>query len=206
MSTDCDAYEPYDPGVADPPNALPRAEALHVFKRCMETKGARIEMLERLLKANGVDLGADDAAIQGLNDWFFASVEADPEQPGRLLPGWYSVAHDVALFLGEVMIGRHPNLHWEFFTWGKANVAFQRHVIMGFSTEDPKFHTNMNIDRMVATYAHQIIEARGSIPSHGTVDVRGAKVDVDAVAARHRTRELDMEAFWHWLQTSAQRA
>jgi hypothetical protein len=43
------------------------------------------------------------------------------------------------------MIDHHANLHWEFFTWGKANVAFQRHVIMGFSTEDPKFpHEHRN--------------------------------------------------------------
>lgn len=206
MSIDWDSYEPYDPGSDDTPNALPRAEARQAFKRCMETMPARIEMLRRLLKANGVELGTGGAAIQDLNDWFLASVEADPGQAGRLRLEWYSIVHDVALFLGGVMIERHPNLHWEFFTWGKTNVAFQRHVIMGFSTEDPKFHTNINIDRMVATYAHQIIEARGSIPSHGTVEVRGTKIDVDAVAARHRSRELDTEAFCHWLRTAAERA
>jgi hypothetical protein len=172
----------------------------------METKSARLEILSRLVKANGVELTNADSSVQDLNDWFFANVEADPEQPGRLLPIWYSVCHDVALFLGELMIERHPNLHWEFFTWGKTNVAFQRHVIMGMSTEDPKFHTNIDIDRMVATYAHQIIESRGSIPSYGTVEVRGATIDVDAIAADHRGRELDTEAFWHWLRMAAERA
>lgn len=206
MSIDWDGYELYDTGAAEPPRSLPRVEARQVFKRCMDTKGARIELLGRLLKANGVELGTDVAAIQDLNDWFFARVEADPEQPGRLRPEWYSVARDVALFLGEVMIERHPNLRWEFFTWGKTNVSFQRHVIMGFSTEDRKFHTNIDIDDMVAAYAHQIIEARGSIPSYGAVEVRGTKIDVDAAAARHRGREIDTEAFWHWLQMAAQRA
>ncbi|NTW40491.1 MAG: hypothetical protein HGA44_11500 [Cellulomonadaceae bacterium] len=206
MSIEWDGYEACDPGAADPPRALPRAEARQVFKRCMETKAARIEMLGRLVKANGVELGTDDAAIQDLNDWFYASVEADPEQPGRLAPDWYSVTRDVALFLGEVMIGRHPNLHWEFFTWGKTNVAFQRHVIMGLSTEDPKFHTNIDIDRMVAGYAHQIIEARGSVPTYGALEVRGVAIDVDAVAASHRSREIDTEAFWHWLRRAAERA
>ena len=128
---------------------------------------------------------------RGLNDWFVARVEADPQQPGRLTPIWYSVVHDVALFLGEVMIERHPHLYWEFFTWGRKHVAFQRHVIMGFSTEDPKFHTNIDIDRWVAQYAHGIIEARGSIPTYDIVDVRGVKIDVDAVAADHRWREID---------------
>ena len=206
VTIEWDGYEPYEPGVAGPPNTLPRAEARQAFKRCMETKPARLEMLSRLLKANSGELGNSDAAVQDLNDWFFAHVEADAEQPGQLLPDWYSVAHDVALFLGDVMIERHPNLRWEFFTWGKANVAFQRPVIMGFSTEDPKFHTNINIDRMVATYAHQIIESRGSVPSYGSVDVRGTAVDVDAAAARHRGREIETDAFWHWLQMAAQRA
>ena len=143
------------------------------------------------LKANGVEPGNSDSAVQDLNDWFFAHVGADPEQPGWLLPDWYSVVHDVALFLGDLMIERHPNLRWEFFAWGKTNVSFQRHVIMGFSTEDPKFRTNINIDPVVATYAHEIIEHGGSIPSYGTVVVRGTPIDVDAAAERHRRRELE---------------
>lgn len=51
------------------------------------------------------------------------------------------------------MIERHPNPRWELFTWGRANVAFQRHVVVGLGTEDPKFITNIDIGRMVAMYA-----------------------------------------------------
>lgn len=104
------------------------------------------------------------------------------------------------------MIERNPNLRWEFFTWGKSNVAFQRHVIMGLGTEDPKFHTNIDIDQMVTAYAHRIIAGRGSVPSYGTVEVRGTTVDIDAAAARHRDREVETDAFWRWLQRVAQRA
>lgn len=206
MSIDWDAYEPYDPGVSYPPRTLPRAEARRVFKQCMESKPTRLEMLSRLLNANGIQLSSADSSIQDLNEWFVANVKADPEQPGRLLTIWYSVCHDVALFLGDVMIERHPNLRWEFFTWGKTNVAFQRHVIMGFSTEDSKFHTNIDVDRSVSTYAHQIVESRGSVPTYGTVVVRGTEIDLDAVAARHRGDEIETDAFWRWLQTAAQRA
>lgn len=206
MTTDWCEYELYDAGVSTPLRATPRAEARRAFGRFMETKSGRVEMLRRLVKANGVELGADDAAIQDLNDWFYANVEADPEQPGRLLPAWCSVVHDVAVFLGEVMIGRHPNLHWEFFTWGKINVAFQRPVIMGLGSEDPKHHTNIDIERLVSTYAHRIVESKGSIPTYGTINVRGARVDVDAAASEHRRREIETDAFWRWLQMAAQRA
>jgi hypothetical protein len=40
------------------------------------------------------------------------------------MPEWYSVVHDVALFLGDLMIARCPELRWEFFTGGKKNVAY----------------------------------------------------------------------------------
>lgn len=206
MSIDWDDYEVYEPGVAGPLRALPRAEARAAFARCMETKAARIEELRRLLRANGVELGREDLAIQALNHWFTASVQADPDQEGWLLPSWYSIVHDIAVFLGEVMIERHPNLHWELFIWGKSNVAFHRHVIMGFGTEDPKLHTNIDIERFVAAYAHRIIESRGSIPAYGTVTVRGTQIDVDAISAQHRADEIESDAFTRWLQTAAQRA
>lgn len=206
MSIDWDGYEIYDPGVTGPLNTLPRAEARQAYTRLMQARPARIEMLRRLLKANGVELGASDAAIQDLNDWFYANVQADPERPGRLLPDWYSVVNDIALFLGDMMIERHPNLRWEFFTWGAKNVAFQRHVIMGFGTEDPKFKTNIDIDRMVATYGHRIVASRGSLSTYGTVTVRGAQIDVDAAAVQHRGREVETDAFWQWILGASRRA
>ncbi len=206
MNINWNGYEIYDPGVSALRGTLPRTEARQAYERLMQAKPARIEMLRRLLGANGVELDSSDAAIQDLNDWFYANVEPDPDNPGRLLPDWYSVANDIALFLGDVMIQRHPNLHWEFFTWGKKNVAYQRHVIMGFSTEDPKFKTNIDIGRSVATYGHRIVGLRGSVPTYGTVTVRGAQLDIDAIAAQHRDREIETDAFWRWLQNAAHRA
>jgi hypothetical protein len=206
MSIDWDGYKAYDPGVFGQLNALPRAEARQAYTRLMQARPARIDMLRRLVKANGIELGSSDAAIQDLNDWFYANIEPDPNQPGRLLPEWYSVVNDVALFLGDVMIERHPKLHWEFFTWGAKNVAYQRHVIMGFGTEDPKFKTNIDIHRMVVTYGHRIVASRGSVSSYGRVTVRGAEIDIDAAAAQHRGREIETDAFWRWLQNAASRA
>lgn len=151
-----DNYEPFRPGVWGSLNELPRRDARAAFKKLMNEKAARIEALRRLLKANGLDLSHDDASIQALNDWFGERVERDPQEPRRLRPLWYAVVNDIALFLGDVMISRYPGLRWEFFTWGKKNVSYQRHVIMGFSrVPNPKY--NVDIDALVATYGHRIV-------------------------------------------------
>ncbi len=84
MSIDWDGYEVYDPGVTGPLNMLPRAEARQAFTRLMPAKPARIDMLRRLLEADGVELGASDAVIQDLNDWFYANVQADPASCCRI--------------------------------------------------------------------------------------------------------------------------
>ena len=150
--------------------------------------------------------GTTDVAVQDLNDWFRTHVQEDPHKPGRLLPDWYSVVNDIGLFLGDQMIARCPRLRWEFFTWGKKNVSYQRHVIMGFGTEDPKFKTNIDIDIAVATYAHRIVASHGSVPGYGTHSVRGVEIDVDAAAARQGYREVEDDAFWQWIRGAESRA
>jgi hypothetical protein len=87
---------------------LPRADARREFDALMQAAPERIEMLRQLLRSNGAELAGTDAGIQDLNDWFIANVEADPDRPGRLLPEWYSVVRDVALFLGTRLSGVAP--------------------------------------------------------------------------------------------------
>lgn len=177
--TDWTAYDPYHPGAAARMAGLPRSEARRAFERLMTEKPGRIEMLQRLAQANGVDLRGDEG-IQALNDWFLANVEPDPASPGRLMLRWYSVATDVALFLGDVIMERCPGLHWEFFTWGKKNVSYQRPVIMGFSrVKEPRF--NMDIGLRLAMYGHRIVSIRGSVATLGSATIRGTEVDLDVV-------------------------
>lgn len=206
MTIEWDSYEPYDPGFAGRLAELPRSEARQAFRRCMETKPARLEMLRDLLKANGIELENSDAAVQELNNWFVAELEADPERPGMLLPVWYSVVHDIALFLGDLLIERHPNLRWDFFTWGKKNVSYQTHAIMGFSTADPKLHANIDPDRIVSQYAHQIVESRGSFPKYESVVIRGTTIDVDAATERFRDDAVETDMFCRWLRTIGKQA
>ena len=163
MSIDWSGYAIYDPGVHGPWQDLPRAQAQAAYERLMEAKPHRIEQLRALLSRNGVQLGVDDASIQDLNDWFRAQVSPDPatsDHPNpdvrcRLLPEWYSVVSDISLFLGDVIISRYPHLRWEFFTRGKSNLSYQQNVITGFDVPNPRY--NLNVDYLVAGYAHQIV-------------------------------------------------
>ena len=73
------------------------------------------------------------------------------------------MVNDVAVILGDVLIERCPGLAWEFFTkGGKSDVAYQKHVITGF-TKAPNAKFNLDVDRLVATYAYQIL-AGATVP------------------------------------------
>ncbi|HEU5004347.1 MAG TPA: hypothetical protein VFW71_16435 [Actinomycetota bacterium] len=205
MIVDWDDYEVYDPGVSGPLNTLSRADARRAFNKLMGGRTTRREMLRCLLRANGMDLVGSDSGIQDLNDWFVANVEADPDNPGRLLPDWYSVVNDVALFLGDVIIERCPGLRWEFYTGGKKDVSFQRHVLMGF-TQVPNPKYNLDLDSAVATYGHRIVASRGSIAHQGKVKLRGVEIDVDAAVARQPAREIQPDAFWRWVKLAESQA
>jgi hypothetical protein len=80
------------------------------------------------------------------------------------------------------------------------NVSYQHHVIMGFRNESPRFHTNIDVERVITAYGHQIVQSRGSIPTYGTVAVRGVEIDLDVAAERHRAKEVETDAFWRMFQ------
>lgn len=121
----------------------------------MGAREDRLAQLRQLLHRNGLELSSSDEGIQLLNDWFRNEVEGD-QASGRLLPYWYAVVNDIALFLGDVIIERCPSLHWVMFDKGAKDVAFQRHVIMGFTgVTNPKY--NIDIDSALATYGHRLV-------------------------------------------------
>lgn len=155
MSVDWGGYGPFDPGVTRPLHEVTKREARKAFQRLMTAKAERIAELERLLERNGVVLRSDDGGLHALNDWFRNEVEGEAAT-GRLRPLWYAVVDDLALFLGDVIIERNPGLKWVMFDKGVRDIAFQRHVIMGFSAvANPKY--NVDVDRLLATYGHRII-------------------------------------------------
>lgn len=143
---------------------LPRTEARAQFERAMTSKSDRIVALRNLLEPVGNSLDGSDRDVQLLNDWF---VEAMSPLSGTDTPDGVSlsVCEDVALYLGDLMISRHPELHWEFFTWGKKNVSYQCHVIMGFPFDGPALHANLDLARIVHSYGVHVLEARSGSPT-----------------------------------------
>jgi hypothetical protein len=156
MTIEWDGYTPYDPGVRAPLHEVSRKEARAAFDKLMASRSVRIDELRKLLAANDVALSETDGGIQILNDWFRENVEPNDSQPDRLRNLWYAVVNDTALFLGEVIISRAPNLRWEFVADGETNVSYQRHVIGGFkNVPNPRY--TVDIDLRLATYGYQII-------------------------------------------------
>jgi hypothetical protein len=159
VNVDWGSYVPFNPGVTQPLHEVSARDARAAFDRLMKERPRRLEELAKLLAEQGVALSSSDGGIQDVNDWFRRCVEADPNSPGRLRPVWYSVVNDLALFLGETIIARSPSLGWVLFDKGKKDVSFQRHVISGFTqVANPKY--NIDIDRLVATYGHQIVSGQ----------------------------------------------
>ena len=193
-------YEPFDLGIDGPLSELPRREARAAFRRWIDAKTARVDALAGLAARNGIALGDDDASVQALNDWYVAEVEADPDrEPGWLTPHWYSVSDDIAMFLGDLMIRRHPALRWEFHVWGRRNIAYHEPVIMGFRARAVSF----DLRRIVASYGHGVIGSQGSVRRHGVVLVRGVLVDVDEALSRQEPSPVEPAAFTRWLATAA---
>lgn len=146
-------YELYHPARPGLPSELSREDARVEFENLIAQKDNRIAQLADLVRHDGVTLDRSDESIQALNDWFIAHAEEDEVRRGFISGRWVSVAIDIALHLGDTLIARHTNLRWEFYTWGgkRAN-GYQEPVIMGFSTEDSKFRTNLAlVDSIIRT-------------------------------------------------------
>jgi hypothetical protein len=138
---DCLPYVPLHAGVSsDLPRALARAEYRHL----MAARPERRTALTELLALNGVVLSDDDEGVAALDAWFVDNVELSDTEAERLRSIWYAMAVDMGLFMGDLAIRQSPGLHWEFFTWGKRNVLYQRAVIMGFSQiEFPRYGADL---------------------------------------------------------------
>ncbi len=164
MTVDWANYQPYVPPFDGPLSALSRKEAKISFEHFMSERPARLEQLTDLLAKNGVVLSFDSDNLDITNDWFVANVESRESTINRLENIWYSIILDLTVFIGEAIISRHPELHWDLFIWGKKNASYHTPVIMGFENIT-KVPMDMNLSLALVVYANRVTQ-KLPVPRH----------------------------------------
>ncbi len=150
-----DDYEIFDPQVECPLAEVTPAEARAHFKLVMETKEHRVDELKKLARAAGIELDDTEEALQRFNDWFAMYVKPDPDRPEQARGRWLSVCHDLSLYLADLILARHPHLHWKLGAGGKRDLSYQRPVIVGFRNAHPTYNTD--IDFALTQYAGGLV-------------------------------------------------
>lgn len=158
MKMDWHDYELYVPVTRGLHSEMSRPDARAEYENLMANRPGRIAMLGALVAHDGVRLDGSDDSVQALNEWFVENVEEDTIARGLISGRWVSVAIDVSLYLGDLLIARHPNLRWELYTWGgKRADGYHQAVLMGFASEDPQWHTNLAIEPIVLAVGNAAI-------------------------------------------------
>lgn len=135
---------------------MSRKSASREYEHLMAQKSYRIDQLRKLLAANDIELTETLDGVRALEQWYVANVEPDPTGRFVMASIWYSVANDIALFLGDLLIQMRPHLRWDLYTWDKKNISYQRPVVMGFKVPNPRY--NVDFNRVVALYGRSIVE------------------------------------------------
>jgi hypothetical protein len=166
VTADWDAYVwPYFPGGfgyvhAYPFQTLSRPEARRAYDELMAGKEERLDNLRRLVRGEGIELDESLPSIQQLNDWFRNNVEREAELSA--VPGgpWRQVVDDVALFLGDVVIGRNSGVDWALWTRRPTqDIGYHRPVLVGFDVPHTESYC-VYIYFLVSSYAIQVLQAR----------------------------------------------
>jgi hypothetical protein len=175
-----DGYEPLEDAVVDP-SRLSRKDARAAYERLMEMKDARREQLVKLLAADGVEFDGSDAAVQALTDWFARSVERSPSNPAEPASEWLSVALDIGLLLGDLLIERAPGLEWVFFDrGGPRNLSYRRPVVMGFDV--PNKNYNADFGWIARRYAYNAVA--GQAGDEPDLFLRALRAQLDVARRR----------------------
>ena len=156
MAVDWRDWEPFAHALGRQLHEVERATAQSYFDALMTVRRERCEQLEALLQRNGVTIAMHDDGLQALDDWYASGVEAAPDDRGCLTPRWYAVGLDIALYLGEAVISRAPNIEWRLFTGGRRDVSYQRPVLTGFKgVSNPNY--NVDPERLVGSHGHRLV-------------------------------------------------
>jgi hypothetical protein len=130
-------------------------EARAVFEQFLRAIPDRIGSFEGLLQRNGLPAGYGRLELQMLNDWFREHVTADATGAWPDLR-WGSVTMDVGLYLGQALVERHENLHWDLGASAPSLYGYRHHVIVGF-TKDGYIRDRVSPSAVMFTYATRVI-------------------------------------------------
>lgn len=171
------SYQRYGSGVEALLGELSPIRALVALERLMVGGDERIAALRALLLAHGMCLDGGDESIRRMNQWFVRHVEGSrPER--RLLPVWYSVVNDVALYLGHLLVSRTRTLRWLFdiengilrypaagLTDRGARTYVHPGLIIAFPIGADR-HYRLHLDEMVAGYGHAVLAGHHVDPDY----------------------------------------
>jgi hypothetical protein len=133
-------YAVFQPKLDKPYNLAERKEAKVAYDWFIESIPERIEILQCFVRKCGYPVLEGRDFLPVLNDFYF-SVCSEIAGQEKLGPLELSLANDINMYVGDLLVQEFDNLNWAFHTFGKSDVSYQRPVLMGFSkVKDKKIY------------------------------------------------------------------
>jgi len=148
-----DNYVIFDPQVDRPLHELPRKDAQAAYDWFLSQKDLRIQVLKRYACELGFAVEDETNAIEHLHDLLVAEVREDGVRAVPT-PRVFSLCHDIAVFISEMLIRNGTSLKWAFHTAGKNDLSYHRPVINGFNVKNRNY--SVDIDYVLCQYAHRL--------------------------------------------------
>lgn len=151
-------YEVFKPKLSKPCNLATRREAQDAYDWYIASIPERIEILKDFVAECGYPVSEGRDFLPVLNDFYFGvcSEIIGQEKPGPLE---FSLASDINMLLGDLLVRKFETLDWAFHTFGKSDVNYQWPVIMGFSNMKNKKYSR-EFFQPIGAYAIRIIRGK----------------------------------------------
>ncbi len=120
------------------PYAVNTADGKPIFKRFMQEKEHRLQVLRSFLTVLGIDMDWQVASLDAINIWLIRWLK--PQVAAGMIaatPQVRSVCDDIAIYLGEMVIKADPTIAWKRITARRA-VYYNRPALVNKNYEaDP---------------------------------------------------------------------
>jgi hypothetical protein len=138
-------------------------DALMAFRNFLTSIDGRLVQLAKVVSWSDIRLDLSVESVDRLEWWYLANIEPEPDDPRQLSLLTGSLATDLGIYLGEVMIHRDPSLAWVM--WPDAtSPMFQRHVI---SVSDVELRGDWAVDPCMLFASYGLQHLDGNSPERG---------------------------------------